>query len=208
MKKRLLAMLVIVAGMVGTARPASAVVLTFEGLNDRSSVGNFYNGGTGGNFGITFNNSYAATETAAGGSAPYITEPSRVTSISFYDREYSAWNTGGMNVADGFITELSLFYSSPQVPVTVTIYDDVYGSGNILTSFVLTAALPAYSSFTPVTIPFTGTAYSVTFAGSNSSLPAVYDNISLIPAPEPSTALLFGTGALLIGMYGRQRSVL
>lgn len=203
MNKRLLTGLAIVASMMGGAIQAQAVVLTFEGVGNASSVGDYYNGGAGGNYGISFVNAYAATEQGAGGSAPYTTEPSRVTSMAFYNTGNGTANSGTMNVSSGFNTNISFYYTSPGLPVTVNVYDGLNGTGTLLATQTL-STYTNYASFVPVTIGFSGTARSVTFGGVN-GFPVAYDNISLSPVPEPSAVFLLGTGILAFGWYGRKR---
>ena len=203
MNKRFLTALAVSASIMGTALPAKALVLTFEGLSDQQAVNNYYNGGSGGSYGISFVNAYSATETSVGGSAPYSTEPSRYTTMAFYNPGSGLWNTGVMNVSGGFNSSISLYYSSPNVPVMVTVYDGLNGGGTNLASVNLTNLNP-YTSFIPVTINFIGTAHSVSFSGVN-GYPAAYDNISLNPVPEPSALLLLGSGVMAFGWYGRRR---
>ncbi|NTU53036.1 MAG: PEP-CTERM sorting domain-containing protein [Chlorobiaceae bacterium] len=208
MKKRFLAMLALASGMLFSSVPARAVVLTFEGVGDQGYVGNYYNGGPGGDYGISFMHAYTATEQGSGGSAPYATEPSPITSMSFYNIDTGKWNTGSLNVEGGFFSELSFYYSSPMNTATVTVYDDLNGLGNVLASIIITPQLSSpYSSFDQVTLGFSGTAYSVVFSGVDSTLPVVYDNISLSPVPEPTSALLFGVGTLALGLYGKRRKM-
>jgi hypothetical protein len=204
MKKQILTAFAVASSILGTSAPAKAVVLTFEGLADQQPVGNFYNGGAGGSYGITFTNAYVATEASIGGSAPYTSEPSRFTTMAFYNLGTGLWNTGVMNVSGGFDTAISFFYSSPTVPATVTVYDGLNGSGTVLASLPLSTQIPAYSSFDPVVMIFSGTAHSVTFSGAT-GYPVAYDDITINAVPEPSTALLFGTGFLAFGWYGRKR---
>jgi hypothetical protein len=202
MKKRLLTALVVAAGMMVSAVPANAVVLTFEGVGDTMPVANYYNGGPGGSYGISFVSAYAGVEGGAGGFNVFSNEPSPVTAMAFADPVLSLWNSGTMNVSGGFDTQLSFYYSSA-VPGSVTVYDGLNGTGTALNTVVF-APTGSYNVFNPQVITFSGTAHSVVFSGPT-SLPIAYDNITLNPVPEPSTLLLLGTGFMASGFYGRRR---
>jgi len=193
---------------------AATVTLTFEGLQDGEAVNNFYNGGTGSlgssgtNYGINFSSSSLALITGN------FDQPPTAPTILFF-----LSSTAVMNVAGGFDTGFSFFYSAVNQPASVTVYDGLNASGNVLA----TLALPVTPShgppscnanfcpFVPVGVSFSGTALSVDFGGAEDQV--AFDNITLgaaIPGtgnevPEPSTMLLMGSAAIIVGSFRRFR---
>src|SRR5947207_641840 len=133
MNARIQALTVVAAGLflVLIGPPVRAQVLTFEGLQDVEPVADFYNGGTGAfgsgpgpNYGITFSDNAAGLiDSDDGGIGNFGGEPSSDTVLLFL--------TGPsyfMNVSAGFTTTFSLFYSSPLVAGTVTIFSGLDGT--------------------------------------------------------------------------------
>ena len=137
MKKLLMIMVLGVSLVLSGASPAGAspvaLVLTFEGLKDIENILDFYNGGTGSlgssgpNYGVSFGPSaLAIIDSDAGGGGNFANEPSPDT-IAF-------WLSGAslvMNVAAGFDTGFSFFYSS-STAATITVYDGLNATGNVL----------------------------------------------------------------------------
>jgi hypothetical protein len=197
---------------------ADVIVLTFEGVGDGASVNNFYNGGmdsaghSGPNFGINFSeNSLGLIAGDSGGSGNFIgaVAPSPVTVVFFL--------SGGadtMNVAAGFDTGFSFFYSAPLTGGnSVFVYDALGGAaggGSVLASLALPATgegFPAHL-WLPVGVSFSGIARSVDFGGVANQV--AFDNITLGSAtpvttvPEPSTLLLAGLSLAAIGVAKRR----
>jgi hypothetical protein len=192
---------------VGTAQ-AATVVLNFEGVGDLAPVGNFYNGGAGTNYGIGFSSTaLGLVDQDAGGNGNFANEPSPNTIMFF--------NTGGsatMNVAAGFDTGFSFFYTTIGSPGSVNVYDGLNGTGNLLATLVL-AATPSigsgdptgqYDVFASTGVTFSGIAKSVDFGGTAGNIG--FDDITLGSAsagggqevPEPFTiigTLIGGTAA-------------
>ena len=208
------------------AQPATAstVVLDFEGLQNLEAVNGFYNGGTGGNgssgtnYGIGFStDSLAIIDSDAGGSGNFANEPSPSTVLFFL--------SGGaavMNVAAGFDTGFSFFYSAINNPGVVNVYDGLNGTGNILASLNLALTGTSCSgdpsgqfcSWAPVGVTFSGTAFSVGFGGTQNQI--AYDNITLgsstpggggnvVPEPGTWAMMLIGFGAIGFTMRRRKR---
>lgn len=189
---------------------AETVVLTFEGLGDLNSVGDYYNGGAGGNLGISFSpNALSIVDEDAGGSGNFGGEPSPSTTLFFLEG-----GAATMNVAAGFDTGFSFFYSAINQPGTVVVYSGLDATGDVLATLELPltpfngAPDPTgqFSPFVAFGVSFDGIARSVDFGGTVNQIG--FDNITLgseIPGgviPEPATMVLLGTG--LAGVIGQK----
>src|SRR5690606_16405502 len=110
---------------------SSTIVLDFEGLGDEDQINNFYNGGTSGagysgpNHGVEFGAAKAVIDADAGGSGITANEPSPSTTMYF-----PSANLTFINVAAGFTTGFSFYYSSGQNG-TVSVFDELNGTGNL-----------------------------------------------------------------------------
>jgi hypothetical protein len=194
---------------------AATITLDFEGVGNTLQVQNFYNGGTdsagnsGTNYGISFGtDALGIIDSDAGGSGNFGGEPSPSTILFFL-----GGSAAKMNVAAGFDTGFSFFYSAISNPGFINVYDGLDGTGNILT----TLSLPTtpnngapdpngdFSPFLPIGVSFSGVARSVDFGGTANQIG--FDNITLgaaIPnsptsVPEPFTIVgtLIGAGTAL-----------
>lgn len=214
-----IALIGLMAALSGASYPAS-ITLTFEGLGDLERVQNFYNAGLGGsgsgpgsNFGITFNaDALAIIDQDAGGSGNVGGEPSPNTVLFFLTGSAAV-----MTMASGFDTGFSFFYSAINQPGSVTVWDGVNGTGNILATLNLPltphtgAPDPTgqFSPFIPIGVGFSGTARSISFAGVIDQI--AFDNItfgSVTPGgavPEPSTNALLSAGLAVIAWRHRRR---
>lgn len=170
------------------AGPAAAVpiVLTFEGVGDRASVNDFYNGGSdsagnrGTNYGINFSTtSLGSIDRNAGGTGEFANEPSASTIVAFL-----SGSAATMNVASGFNTGFAFFYSSSENGF-VNVYDGLNGTGNLLASLELHDNIDncsgdpsgVYCRFSPIGMTFDGIARSVDFGGATNNIG--FDNITL-----------------------------
>ena len=208
----------VAAALLGATGAASAAVITldFEGVGDFASVNNFYNGGTdslgnsGTNYGVAFNsNALGLIDGDVGGSGNFGNEPTPDTVLFF--------TTGSaiLNYAPGFTTGFSFFYTTVNFGGTVSVYDDVNATGNLLGTISL-APLGAgpgdpngnYSNWATGSLSFSGTAKSIDFGGTVDEV--AYDNITFgstrpdNTVPEPTTLALL-SGALLGGAVVRRR---
>ncbi|NNU15893.1 VPLPA-CTERM sorting domain-containing protein [Parvularcula sp. ZS-1/3] len=190
---------------------AATTVLDFEGLGNNELVGNFYNGGAGANYGISFSNALGLIDADAGGTGNFANEASADTVIYFL-----SGGAATMNVANGFSTGFSFFYTTNSSG-SVTVYDGLNGTGNVLASIDLdpTPTGPGdpggsgpFNTFRNYGVSFVGTALSVDFGGVANRV--AFDNITLgatsaivDPVPVPAAGLLLLTG--LGGMALRRR---
>ena len=195
---------VLVAGLsLGIANHSSAavIVLDFEGIGDRNSVGNYYNGGGGveKNYGITFSdNAQALVDADKGGSGNFGGEPSPDTVLW-----YRLGERYEISVQEGFDSEFSFWYSSINTPGSGTVYDKY---SNPLASFTLPITSSdggdpngPFSPFYQIVVGFAGKAEHVKFTGGANDIG--FDNITFgsdtpasAPTPEPASILLMMSG--------------
>lgn len=205
--KYLVVFLALLAFGASQVKADSPIVLTFEGVGDYVPIGNYYNGGAGGNLGVSFGpDALALVSELDGGSGNFKNAPSGDT-IAFFI-------TGAgdvMDVAAGFTTGFSFFYTSTIYSGIVTVWSGLDGTGTELASLDL-AALgtcnpgPNFCNWAMQGVSFSGTAESVIFSGTASEIG--FDNVTIGSAtagggntvPEPSSFLFLGIG--LAGLAG------
>lgn len=187
--------------------------MVFEGLKNQEQVANYYNGGAGGgrfdetgkkyaeggstggaNYGVTFggNSLGIIGEDYPDGTGLFANNPSGSTVLSFNNQIKS---DSFMNVAGGFATGISFWYSQPFYPISVSIYDGPNATGKLLAKMNLPqsasncpldkAGKSLANCWTPIGIAFNGIAKSVDFTDANFS---AFDNLTLgtgTPMPLP-----------------------
>ena len=184
---------------------AAPTLLNFEGVGNNQQVGNFYNGGPGGKFGVSFGTGARGfTSTSAGGSGNFTNLPSPITAIFFL----SGVGRGVvMNVENGFKDGISFSYSANATnpPTKVRVFDGLNATGNILkeislnnNAFIGCNPGPQSTFCNWDTIPsdttgsFLGIAKSVDF--SNVVNLVAFDNIEITlvsgtTVPEPTSVM-------------------
>lgn len=203
------------AAIVAVAGSASAAVITldFEGIANNAAVGNYYNGGGGTNYGVSFSGStLALVDADAGGTGNFGNEPTANTIMFFLDA-----NEAILNVAAGFEAGFSFFYTS-STAADVTVWSGLNGTGTLLATISLTAQFNGngcqgdptgdFCNWTAGGSTFMGTARSINFGGTANQ--TGYDNItfgSSTPGsgtvPEPASLAL--VGAALLGVAASRR---
>jgi hypothetical protein len=139
-------------------------LLDFEGMQNLDPVTNFY-----GSQGVSFSqNALAIVDAHAidgddefGGN--FGGQPSGVAAVTYAEGESIV-----MNVAQGFDSQLSFAYASPFREHTVTLYEGLNATGDVLESVELPATVAgefpdAYSEFSQIVASFSGVARSVSF---------------------------------------------
>jgi hypothetical protein len=222
---------VILAGAAAFAMPAQAAVITLDFENIAATypfandifIQGFYNGGTasngrsGTNFGIEFSSNSLAvclnsTTTSCSNGSRGGGAPGSETGALFF----LSGSESFMNVAAGFDTGFSFNYSAINQAGSVSVYDGLNGTGNLLATLALpttSGSCPGYgASFCPfaaIGVAFAGTARSVSFAGVANQI--AFDDItfgSVTPGavPEPAAwAMMIGGFGLIGGVMRRSR---
>lgn len=221
-RRSLIGIICSVAMLVASVSYATTV-LTFEGVGNLAAVNDFYNGGTdsagnsGINYGINFSDtSLGVIDSDDGGSGNIANEPSADTVLFFL-----SGGAATMNVAAGFDTGFSFYYSANANDTFVNVWSGLNSTGTLLATLNLSLnynddgctgdPTGAYCHWDPIGVSFAGIAHSVDFGGTANYVG--FDNVTLgsatagggTPVPEPAALGVFGLGVLLIGLFAGLR---
>ncbi|MBS0631912.1 MAG: PEP-CTERM sorting domain-containing protein [Verrucomicrobia bacterium] len=187
---------------------AQVTVLSFEGLTDMTDVRDYYNGGAGGNLGISFlTGALAVVSDQSGGTGNFDAGSSGSNVIAFVNSQSAT-----MNVISGFSTGFSFYYAAFG-PGSVAVYSGPDATGTVLGTFTLARTVfgSRILGWEMTGVSFAGTAYSVSFGGAAGSIG--FDDITIgsatpgAPVPEPATyALVAGVMALAGTVVWRRRA--
>ncbi len=222
-------MLRLVGTAVALALPfaAQGQVLKFEGIapqtpfgfpTNTAPIGNYYNGGAGPNYGITFSSlalavclNTATLQTCSGSSRGDRGDPTSQTGGLTLGSSMNQF----MNRSAGFTTGFSFYYAAPFEAGTFNVWSGLDGTGALLATRALPATPigpePCYNApfcpFVATSVTFSGTAHSVTFVDGAEEL-GIDDITFTVPTdgqvvPEPASMVLLATG--LVGVFGAAR---
>ena len=183
---------------------AGSALLTFEGLQNFEQVASYYAGGYGSlgtgpgpEYGLTFSSYGLAYIPGAqtGNPTPFPGDPSPPTVLLLFTQSIGAGYPASltMNSAGGFSDSISFYDVVNSTAGSVELFSGLNGTGTMLAQQTL--SLTGVGVFSgPLTVTFSGTAYSAVFTGSNDNF--AVDNISFISlsVPEPSSFLLLMLG--------------
>lgn len=188
--------------LAATPAFASPILVDFEKTWNYANgdVNDYYNGGSaadgtaGVNLGVSFVGMSGLSNDA--GFTYYTNAP------SMQGTAY-AYGTAFMNVAAGWDTGLSFYYSSPDAVIdAVKAYSGLNGTGILLGSFNLAANNGGdYDTWNQVTFLFGGTARSFDFTAAGAGFVGL-DAIGSVP--ETAVSLLFAAGLIVLGAISRR----
>lgn len=205
---------------------ANVEVLNFAGLDqlNNEAVLDYYNGGagslgsTGGpNYGISFGPDAITCAGQPGGNCNTAEVPGGPGAGLIY---FVSGTGDIMNVAAGFTTGFSFFYTSPFNTGSVNVYSGLNGTGTLLATLTLpltpnnSGSDPnclgePYCPYVPVGVTFSGMAESVDFSGTSNGIGFADITLGSQTAgnvPEPSSLGLMLLGLGVAGTMARRRS--
>lgn len=191
-----------------SAVSAAPVTVTFEGLGNNSPVGNYYNGGGGTNYGISFDNQAQALVGSVSGN--FSGEPGPGDTIM----TWSPGSTTVVTMAAGWTGSFSFYYAGLS-DLAVSVLDAAgssIGSSGALAGVGGTGCTgnDVLCTWKQYTINFAGTATSVSFTGLAAEI--AVDNLTFGSVnnggnvPEPGTLALTALALGLAAVGARRRS--
>lgn len=214
------------AALAAFSANAAVDVLDFSGLQNNEAVLSYYGGGTGSlgsgggpNYGVVFgSDTIACASVQQGGTCNTAEIPGGTNAKIVY---FLTGPGDVMNVAGGFDSGFSFYYSAIQFTGTVTVYDGLNGTGNVIATLNLgltpSAGEPAcngepYCPFSAAGVTFAGTAHSVNFSGTANYIGFADITIGSSnaggtpPVPEPASIGLMMAGLAVVAGAARRRS--
>ncbi len=223
---RSLALVLSVVVLATAAFAKSGELLTFQGLGDLQTVGDFYSGGgltSTPNYGVSFSSNFFGLQSdnssfgGAGNFAPLVIPGTYVlpdTKALFIMGATGAPVTGMMNVARGFTRGINFFFTAgfqPGQSGVVQIWGGADGTGPLLATISLSnnngsCTTVSYCNWSNIGATFTGRARSVTFTGpaNEFGLAQMTLGASTTAIPEPSSILFLGLGLAALSLQARR----
>jgi hypothetical protein len=204
---------------------ATVFVLNFAGLNGNAEEGvaNYYNGGTGSlgsgpgpNYGIVFTSNALACSGQPGGTCNTAEIPGGAGANALF---FLGGGAATMNVAAGFTTGFSFFYSAVNNPGFINVWSGLNDTGTLLATLNLPTTPndgdpgcqgTNFCPYVATNVAFAGTAESVDFGGSANQVAFADVTLGSNTAggtPEPATwaMMLLGFGGMGAAMRSARR---
>ena len=209
------------------AANASVYVLNFAGLNGNAEepVENYYNGGFGGdgsgpgpNYGITFTSNALSCSGQPGGTCNTAEIPGGPGANTLF---FLGGGAATMNVAAGFTTGFSFYYSAVNNPGFINVWSGVNDTGTLLATLNLPTTPndgdpgcygTNFCPYVAINVAFAGTAESVDFGGTLNQVgfaDVTLGSNTAGGAPEPASwaLMLIGVAGLGAAIRGKRRQI-
>jgi hypothetical protein len=201
----------VVAGFFAAPALAAPITLDFEGTSSFASIANYYNGGTdtngasGVNHGASFGLDALAYQNDA--VSHNISNNPSGSSVMFATGPDAA-----LNVADGFFSSVSFYYSSTAA-TTVSLFSGLNGTGDLIGTISLSANAQQngcsdspFCFWSLASLTFNGVAHSIQFGDTAGN--TGFDDVSFTPVPAPAAGWLLMSGAGLMAAWRRRKNAI